>query len=319
MALFDSYMFVDWTARSTPSPTRESADSVWVAEAPCKPGERSVMYLRTRAVAADHVSARLRSLVRDGRRVLVGFDFPYSFPAGTAWAIGNSFPNSPWCTIWRSLDEHFDFVADRANRHNVQQIATWINSRCRRTGPGPAWFCSKRYENAWLKPTKAGIKFPFTTDHGMNLEEFRITERAARRENKNVRSIWQLGGRGSVGSQAIAGIAYLSKIRSDPVLAPVSRVWPFETGFGIAGSDIPGPSVIHAEIWPSLVPVAHRKCEDPIPDARQVCDMASWGSILDQNGALEALFSRPAGLNDRQVEQCLQEEGWILGAGGTVG
>ncbi|MBI4220587.1 MAG: hypothetical protein HY682_10610 [Chloroflexi bacterium] len=313
MTLFDSYLFVDWSARGSPSPVRESPDAIWIAEASSMQGEPVPRYLQTRALAADLVTARLRSLAKEGHRVLVGFDFPYSYPAGLAWAIGDAASLGSWSTIWRSLRDHFDFTADLINRHNVQQIATWMNSRCRRTGPGPAWFCTKRHENSWLRTTKAGIDFPFTTDIGMNLEEFRIAEQAAKRMNLNIRSVWQLGGRGSVGSQAITGIAYLSKIRADPALGACSRVWPFETGFQPPDADMPGPVIIHVEIWPSLVPPQERRYQYPVRDARQVCDLAAWIAGLDREDELAQLFERPTWLSEREADLCVREEGWILG------
>ena len=68
--------------------------------------------------------------------------------------------------------------------------------------------------------------------------------------------IWKLYGNGSVGSQALVGIPHLTALRNDPVLAPVSSVWPFETGLRrLPSRNCRDWLILHAEIYPSLVAV----------------------------------------------------------------
>ena len=43
----------------------------------------------------------LRQFVAGGERVLVGFDFPYGYPAGFAAALDLTGP--PWLAVWRYL------------------------------------------------------------------------------------------------------------------------------------------------------------------------------------------------------------------------
>jgi len=48
----------------------------------------------------------------------------------------------------------------------------------------------------------------------------------------------------------------------------------------------------------------------------QLRTMCEWARKLDELDQLGALFDKPAGLRDEQVQSCVEEEGWILGAQG---
>jgi hypothetical protein len=120
------------------------------------------------------------------------------------------------------------------------------------------------------------------------VERVHRVERALR----GVQSAWKLGGAGSVGSQALVGIPRVASLRDDPVLAPVSRVWPFE--------DVSASQVVHAEIWPGIVPLEDRH---PVRDAAQVATLVAHWQREDAAGRLAPLLEREA-----------DDEGWILGA-----
>ena len=126
------------------------------------------------------------------------------------------------------------------------------------------------------------------------------------------KSVWQLYGAGSVGSQALMGIPRIHALRSDAALEKVSTVWPFETGFTCLPTTTAGPAVLHAEIWPGAAPVDLTK--HPIKDAAQILSLIEWFDARDRLGTLGTLFDRPAGLSDAAYDSCLNEEGWILGA-----
>jgi hypothetical protein len=101
-------------------------------------------------------------------------------------------------------------------------------------------------------------------------------------------------------------------LRYDPGLGPFSRVWPLETGFTADAVPDSGPFVLHAEIWPGVLepdPVSH-----PIADARQVLALVQWARQLDIAGDLAAEFSTPSSLNSDQIDECVRQEGWTLGA-----
>jgi len=135
---------------------------------------------------------------------------------------------------------------------------------------------------------------------------------------KGIQETWKLLGVGCVGSQALTGIPRIHALRYHEELKDISAVWPFETGFTSAPSPESGPYILHAEIWPGVVEdeVRRMTTENPdlIRDKAQVRAMCEWAAGLDQKGALGSYFDVPAGLDSTEIEQCLQEEGWILGA-----
>ncbi len=105
--------------------------------------------------------------------------------------------------------------------------------------------------------------------------------------------IWKLYGNGSVGSQTLLGLPHLMALRNDEVLAPVSRVWPFETGLVALPSRANRDYlIVHAEIYPSLLPIQQTAGE--VKDALQVRTMASHFAALDDAAELSALFAGPA-------------------------
>ncbi len=85
--LFDAYVFVDWSGRNAPSPARPQPDTIWVAEYARGDAAPRETYCPTRQAATDHVFRVLCGHVLAGRRALVGFDFPYGYPAGMVAAL----------------------------------------------------------------------------------------------------------------------------------------------------------------------------------------------------------------------------------------
>ena len=284
---------VDWSAVGRP---KSGVDSVWIAAGDGR--AVAVSNPRTRAEARERVRVLLRMARALGRRVLVGFDFPYGFPrglgraldlpAGRAWA---------WFRVWEELARRIE--DDSANRNNRFVAASRLNERI---GPKPGPF--------WMRPEPVGTPalaltrppFPYATPTGP-LPEFRAVELALKRRGRHPQSAWKLAGAGSVGSQALLGIPVVHALRFDPELEAASRVWPFETGFVAE----PAGTIVHAEIWPGVIQVEAGPGE--VRDAAQVKALMSEFARRDADGALGALLT-PAGA-DGPAER---EEGWILGA-----
>src|SRR5215213_5156067 len=92
MTLFDAYLAVDWSASSKKSPAKPSRDAIWVGERVVAYDHTPVFepesYFRTRKACLSHVGDRLRGHRDAGRRVFIGFDFAYGYPAGFAKALG---------------------------------------------------------------------------------------------------------------------------------------------------------------------------------------------------------------------------------------
>jgi hypothetical protein len=94
--------------------------------------------------------------------------------------------------------------------------------------------------------------------------------------------------------------------------------WPFETHFTATPTPKYGPLIVHAEIWPGVVrqetQLLMESDPDLIKDQAQVMAMCLWASQLDDKDALGPLFGRPTNLSGIEIQSCIEQEGWILGA-----
>lgn len=301
---FDAYLAVDWSANSTPKTGR---DSIWAAWGTWHRGHLSVeepANPSTRSSATALVADLLRELVTGGARVLVGFDFPYGYPGGLARALGLADDRPAWRSVWSELER---LIADRAdNANNRFQVAKGLNGRLR--PPGPFWCCPAREETAAFLQRKS--LYPHQAPNGILLNEYRVVELHLRSTGRLVHSPWKLFTAGSVGSQALLGIAHLSQLRRDPALRERSYVWPFETGFRLP-EETARPGIVHAEIWPGLFAIDSTRHR--IKDAAQVLSVVHEFARRDAAGSLASLFT-PTTVPPASVSVCQSEEGWILGA-----
>src|SRR5215471_2645302 len=119
--IFDRYVIVDWSARNRP---RVGKDSVWVCVLDAD-GRISAQNPPTRGKAELIIRDALRHFVAEGQRVLVGFDFPYGYPAGLAAALDLAGP--PWRAVWQYLVAG---VRDdgETNASNRFEVAARINA-----------------------------------------------------------------------------------------------------------------------------------------------------------------------------------------------
>lgn len=302
---FDRIVVVDWSANARP---KRGADSIWSCALRAGDGTFEVHNHPTRRIAADRVRDLLVGAT--GERVLVGCDFPYGFPAGTAAAAGLAAPGEPaWTATWRHLVA--ELVDEPNNRNNRFAVAAAVNARIS-DGVGPFWGAPPARVTESLAATKAP-GFPHVHRTG-TLPEHRLAEVAVReRTGRRPFPIWQLLGAGSVGSQALTGIPVVAGWRHDPALAERSLVWPFETGLALpdvhpttGATDL----IVHAEIWPSSIDVDLTVHE--VKDAAQVICLARHLAALDHRGVLAAEFAPPLGPDDARA--VVSEEGWIVGA-----
>ena len=288
-------MIVDWSANNKPV---TGENSIWIADLGATETPPTLVNPSTRELAYAELVTSLTAYVAAGKRVLVGFDFPYGYPAGLASAL--ALKGRPWSAVWRVLESQItDSAANIGNRFDV---AGAINAEL---GPGGPF---------WGNPVHGGVPpatkpaFPFMAQNGVALGYSRETELRLSANQKRVQSAWQLWGAGSVGSQTLMGIPRLSALRHHPVLAEVSQVWPFETGFTPDPTFGRAPIVIHAEVWPGITPVG--SSPGTVKDAAQVRSLAEHFRALDRQDDLGALFASPALPLAISV---VEEEGWILG------
>ena len=121
--MFDTFATVDWSAATVP---RIGRDSIWICWH-AKDGER-LENPPTRHAAKALLDEMLAASLSRGERVLLGFDFPFGYPAGFAARLGLSGP--PWRAVW---DEIAGLIEDtEENGNNRFQIAADINRRVSR-------------------------------------------------------------------------------------------------------------------------------------------------------------------------------------------
>ena len=254
LALFNGYIAVDWSARATPGHGR---NSVWIAVLG-PGGQLQLENPRTRNNAINYIDMILTEATEKGRRLLCGFDFPFGFPDGTAQMLTGQ-------DNWEAIGEVI--VDGPNNQNNHFAAAAVLNGHFQ--GEGPFWGRPANPDIPGLGRTVPHNRW------GVNLPPYR-------RHVERVfpgQGVWQLYGRGAVGSQALTGIAALNRLRHRADV----QVWPFET-LGEGGCHV------LAEIYPSLI--------EPWPgaevlDARQVQAVATRLGELDEAGHLADRLHAP--------------------------
>ena len=281
--LFERIIIVDWSAASTPGPSRPAPDRCWLAWGSARrspPPE----YFRTRREAERRIAALAGAA--DGA-VLIGFDFPFGYPAGSSLGGGPGF-----------AARLAGLIEDGATGDNNRfAVAARLNTEIG-SPPGPFWGCPPARATAALTVTKPSFA-------GRPFAERRLAEQWLR--PRQIMTTWQLLGRGAVGGQILLGLPALHRLASSPVFGSRVAIWPFQTGWD---ADLAG--IVIAEIWPSLCD--HAAQPFPVKDARQVAATRDWALAADGAGRLRAALARPQSLSARDAAICESEEGWIVGA-----
>ncbi len=304
MALFDAYIMVDWSAASKPA---LGPNSIWIGmlvkDARLKLQFKAVN-IDTRLKARAFIEDMVAKLTKRGDKVLLGFDFALGYPAGTAKALGlDTTKQAPWAAMQAHLATRYKDKPDNNSRPRFA-IAAGLNYTISK-GPFPFWGAPVADRATTLSSTKT----PFTDDKP--LAEYRLVEKHLRSiPGASPKSIWQLYGAGSVGSQSLTGIPHVHALRQS---LPDARIWPFELGEGgpVTADMLDGISVVMAEIYPSLVKPSPEKGE--VADEAQVRQIARHYADLDEKNALGATFSTGKSPSEDVIAIITGEEGWILG------
>lgn len=273
MPLFGAYLMVDWSASAKP---RHGRHSIWACLLE-RDREPILVNPPDRDAAVFWIADRLGDLAARGRRVLCGFDFSFGYPRGFAARLDPRRPD--WSGVWRQLAGR---VSKNGDRFAVAETLA--------TEAGAPF---------WGRPVgRDDVSIPISKSVSFNeFAEFRLCERQAR----GSKSVWQLYGAGSVGSQTLTGLPRLHELRHWQGLEDVTRIWPFETGLKVPDE---GARVVFAEVYPSLVARGR-------PDNEQVLALARHFAELDGREALAPMFTPSLPEAEQAVVQ--REEGWILG------
>ena len=295
--LFDVYLMVDWSASQKKRNT--GPNSIWFATLERTPSLQAVLENpATRYCARTRLGEALEDLKKRGKRVLVGFDFPFGYPNGTARALGLPSGRAAWSEMWRKLDCLVSDGSDNSN--NRFSVADQLNLRV--SGNGPFW--GKPSGDKYDQLEHLGRKRPPYSD---DLPEKRLCERRVR----GAQPVWKLNGAGSVGGQTLTGVPILHALHAEGH----GRIWPFETGLKSIDSVSPDEgSIVFAEIYPSLL---EHQFTPLVEDASQVLAIALHFATLDEEGALAKVFEGDPELRSEERERIEWEEGWILGVTGN--
>ena len=293
--LFDAYVMVDWSAAAVP---RKGKDSIWICHLRRVGGDLQPpvsINISTRLEARACLLDMLAANVSAGLSTLIGFDFPFGYSAGFAARLGLGGP--PWRAVWELLASRIEEKPE--NDNNRFEVAAALNRQIS-GGPAPFWGCPTQRAGEFLQPT-----------HHRRHEVLALAEkRVADARTKGPQPVWKLVGAGAVGSQALTGIPIVHWLRHHPSLADASVVWPFETGLSVLRPR-QRPSVVFAEVYPSLIPPVRRDGE--VKDAAQVRTIAAYFATLDDAGALASLFAGAPDLTADERARIENEESWILG------
>ena len=297
--LFHTHIIVDWSARSKPSPAKHTKDAIWWAVARVDGDSVSVSepeYARTRHDALRRLVRLIAGELDSGRRLLVGFDFPFGYPRGVAAHLTGK---ASALTLWDWLAERIKDAPNNANNRYV--VAAEINAAY--PGLGPCW---GRPGN-WHYPT-IPVKESARTEQQCHPPERRIADQWA----EGAKTVWQLAYAGSVGSQVLLGLPALKCLIADSSIADRAKVWPLQTGLRT-----PEAQATIVEVYPSLLreEISKRRCRDEIPDCAQVRVNAEAFAHLDANGELAPLFGGAPCLTPVQRRLIETEEAWVLGLG----
>ena len=364
--LFDTYVMVDWSGSritiKNGTPTIKNGtpkrDAIWwaIQRRPSKdawkwPGLRAkknyrspstfdriescVVFERTRQEAIEHIATFLAGEARAHKRVLIGFDFAFGYPAGfaeTIEAVTRRKPSADNLRHWlydkvlpdeKLLDGEWPVVED--NHFRVasclnEAVKNYSNRVGRSSKPeglreeireGPFWDGNNELRTV----KKDDPHDPYGQERG-RVWPFGFRRRRRTDELAKSRPVWQLTGSGSVGSQVLLGLPWLQhlykRLLRDGLNHENCGIWPFDHRDFFAKKP-ERPRIVMAEIYPSLIT---KGIGDMIPDRSQVMENARAFELLDTRGLLKDLFDLDSFL-DKEVDRVAvtEEEGWILGTG----
>lgn len=299
--LFDAYIIVDWSAAAKPV---TGANSIWIG---VRARDARLKFTftsanpKTRLEARKLVSDLAQKLIARGDKVLIGCDFAFGYPSGTAKAIGL---DREGVAPWQAMHAHLaSKVKEREDNSNARfAIAAGLNYAMTK-GPHPFWGTTKKDQVSTLAMKKGDFS------GAASLPEHRLSEAWIKSQFKATpKTVWQLIGAGAVGSQTLLGIPTVAHLRDEIAGA---QIWPFETGFkSLTADDLANTPCVLAEIYPSTLKMTPKSGE--VLDLTQVRMLSEHLESLDSAGKLASAFGPPDTLSSREIEQITCEEGWIL-------
>jgi len=252
----------------------------------------------TRQSLYEAALALLRLASTAGERVLFGFDHNYSFPVGFYDAVTGRAPAN-----WRELVDWLyasmqDFVEnDRLFPRKWAAMQNRLLEQRHGWPVGPFW--GPHFQPLQRRFVYTPSDTPYEAGEAPRIRDHRLTEL----RHPSAKSIFQLGGNGSVGLQSLFGIYYLKKLLDRCAEEGIAvHAWPYD------GWDIPATGHVLIEVYPTLfVPPEQRRS-----DAGDAEACANWALAADADGTLRGWLAKPQKL-DPAAEARVLLEGWIAG------
>lgn len=287
MTDFDIYAFADYSGSKSEYQQKRA-----IALSVINNHKKQLHKGYTRKSLRNSIQSLLVNADRENQRVIFGFDHSYSFPVGFYEVI----TGERWKTWDQILDLLFSgtFELQSVLENNAREWAKTANDLiCKRLElqNGPFW---GPFSYQVTKPA-----FPFGNmtfkDKRLIFKERRFVEEICIK----TKSIYQIGGIGSVGLQSVYGIQNLAKLRHDLKNVDIKLFcWPFD------GWDLPSNGHVLVEIYPALVNKGLKSDEN---DA-EAC--SKWLYRQDRDNKLINLF-KPKLTKSKMKRASL--EGWIIG------
>lgn len=301
--LFSAYVMIDWSAAAAP---RTGKDSIWIGVT-----KRDIRFRptfeahnpATREEAMKLLREVLADLRRRGERALIGFDFPLGYPEGTGALLKTK--GEDWAGLWTFLAAN---LVDKPTNLNTRFAVAAKMNRLMTDQAWPFWGAPANDAQRWLSTTKPDYD---RTGLPADLRRAELATKGKGKGKAGAKTVWQVFGNGTVGSQAIVGIPRVKALTDE--LGDKVKVWPFQTGWkALKEADLEGLEAVIAEVYPALVEVKPEPGE--VPDRAQVRALCEHFLRLDEAGKLGAEFGPKGEVSEADVAAVEREEGWILGA-----
>ncbi len=189
---------VDWSGDQGPGQRRKIWAGVWTASS----GRMNLESGRSRVELVEW----LVEMARETPRMVVGFDFSFSYPAWFLRELGIG-----------SAPEFWQLVADGQGEKwlhkDCEDGRFWGRAGSRRHGKKPAEFCGE-HAHRMLRRAETALKVR---------AEIADPLAAARVSGIAPKSVFQIGGAGAVGTASLRGMAGLLRLREAGF-----RVWPYD-------------------------------------------------------------------------------------------
>jgi hypothetical protein len=193
---------VDWSGDQGPGQRRKIWAGVWTAAT----GKVALESGRSR----DELMDWLVELARETPRMVVGFDFSFSYPAWFLREMGiGSAPE-----FWRVVA---DGQGERWLHKDCEDGRFWGRVGSQRHGKKPAEFCGE-HAHRMLRRAETALKVK---------AEIADPLAAARIAGIAPKSVFQIGGAGAVGTASLRGMAGLLRLRSAGF-----KIWPYDAPSG---------------------------------------------------------------------------------------